>query len=141
MDREELQGVIGHEMTHIRSYDMRLTMLVTATMLSGIGSFSQMLFGTLTRGMAALLSREREYLADAAAVEFTRNPNGLIRASSESGGDRGAVETCFACRCSALLRRSLRHRGRKLCGIHRRAYVNPLAGRQIRRAARRGGRG
>lgn len=72
MDREELQGVLGHEMTHIRSYDMRLTMLVTATMLSGIGSFSQMLFGTLTRWMAALLSREREYLADAAAVEFTR---------------------------------------------------------------------
>ncbi len=56
MDREELQAVIGHEMAHIRSYDMRLTMLVTATMLGGVGSFSQMVFGTLTRGMAAVLS-------------------------------------------------------------------------------------
>jgi Zn-dependent protease with chaperone function len=55
-------------------------MLVTATMLGGVGSFSQMLFGTLTRGMALVLSREREFLADAAAVEFTRNPTGLIRA-------------------------------------------------------------
>jgi Zn-dependent protease with chaperone function len=80
MDREELQAVIGHEMAHIRSYDMRLTMLVTVAMLGGVGSFSQMLFGTLTRGMAAVLSREREFLADAAAVEFTRNPTGLIRA-------------------------------------------------------------
>ena len=80
MDREELQAVIGHEMAHIRSYDMRLTMLVTVTMLGNVGSFSQRLFGTLTRGMAAVLSREREFLADAAAVEFTRNPNGLIRA-------------------------------------------------------------
>jgi Zn-dependent protease with chaperone function len=55
-------------------------MLVTATMLGGVGSFSQMVFGTLTCGVAAVLSREREFLADAAAVEFTRNPTGLIRA-------------------------------------------------------------
>jgi heat shock protein HtpX len=80
MDREQLQAVIGHEMAHIRSYDMRLTMLVTVAMLGGVGSFSQMVFETFTRGMAAVLSREREFLADAAAVEFTRNPTGLIRA-------------------------------------------------------------
>jgi heat shock protein HtpX len=80
LDREELQGVIGHEMAHIRSYDMRLTTLVTAVRLRGIGSFSDLLFGTLTRGIGILLSREREYLADGAAVEFTRNPTALIRA-------------------------------------------------------------
>ena len=80
MDREELQSVIAHEMAHIRSYDMRLTMLVTATMLGNLGSFSQKLLAAFNRGTTALLSREREYLADAAAVEFTRNPNGMIRA-------------------------------------------------------------
>lgn len=80
MDREELQGVIAHEMAHIRSYDMRLTTLVTAAMIGNLGSLSRMLFGALTRGMAALLSREREYLADAGAVELTRNPSALIRA-------------------------------------------------------------
>jgi Zn-dependent protease with chaperone function len=77
---EELQSVIAHEMAHIRSYDIRLTMLVTATTLGNLGSLSQKLFAAIKRTTTALLSREREYLADAAAVEFTRNPAGMIRA-------------------------------------------------------------
>src|SRR5271168_1790753 len=80
MDREELQGVIAHEMAHIRSYDAWLATLVTATRLSRIGSFPASLYQTLTRGTGVLLSRESEYLADGAAVEFTRNPTALIRA-------------------------------------------------------------
>src|SRR5580692_8757721 len=80
MDREELQGVIAHEMAHIRSYDAWLATLVTATRLARIGSFPALLYQTLTRGTGVLLSRESEYLADGAAVEFTRNPKGLIRA-------------------------------------------------------------
>ena len=80
MDREELQGVIAHEMAHIRSYDAWLATLVTATRLSRVGSFPASLYQTLTRGTGVLLSRESEYLADGAAVEFTRNPAGLIRA-------------------------------------------------------------
>jgi heat shock protein HtpX len=80
MDREELQGVIAHEMAHIRSYDAWLATLVTATRLARIGSFPALLYQTLTRGTGVLLSRESEYLADGAAVEFTRNPTALIRA-------------------------------------------------------------
>ena len=80
MDREELQGVIAHEMAHIRSYDAWLATLVTATRLGRIGSFPASLYQTLTRGTGVLLSRESEYLADGAAVEFTRNPTALIRA-------------------------------------------------------------
>ena len=72
MDREELQGVIAHEMAHIRNCDIRLTTMVT-TMFRGFGVFS-------ARITSILLSREREYLADASAVEFTRNPKALIRA-------------------------------------------------------------
>jgi hypothetical protein len=72
MDREELQGVIGHEMAHIRNCDTRLTTMVTA-MFGGFGVFSG-------RFISILLSREREYLADASAVELTRNPKALIRA-------------------------------------------------------------
>lgn len=72
MDREELQGVIGHEMAHIRNCDTRLTTMVTA-MFGGFGVFSGRL-------ISIMLSREREYLADASAVEFTRNPTALIRA-------------------------------------------------------------
>ena len=72
MDREELQGVIAHETAHIRDYDTQLTTMVTA-MVRGLGVFSGRIASTL-------LSREREYLADASAVEFTRNPTALIRA-------------------------------------------------------------
>jgi heat shock protein HtpX len=80
MDREELQGVIGHEMAHIRSFDTRLTTLIATMRLSGIRSLTVLLFETLTNGIGILLSRERQYLADAAAVELTRNPAALIRA-------------------------------------------------------------
>jgi heat shock protein HtpX len=72
MDREELQGVIGHEIAHIRNCDTRLTTMVTA-MFGGFGVFSGRL-------ISRMLSRDREFLADASAVEFTRNPTALIRA-------------------------------------------------------------
>lgn len=96
MDREELQGVIGHEIAHIRNCDTQLTTMVTA-MFGGFGVF-RFLFraavppiwkedgtasgggGLLARAISIMLSREREYLADASAVEFTRNPTALIRA-------------------------------------------------------------
>src|SRR5580704_1542796 len=72
MDREELQGVIGHEIAHIRNCDTRLTTMVTA-MFGGFGGFSGRL-------ISRMLSRDREFLADASAVEFTHNPSALIRA-------------------------------------------------------------
>jgi hypothetical protein len=92
MDREELQGVIGNEMAHIRNCDIRLTTMVTA-MFGGFGVL-RFVFGAPTiwkkdslasggivsRIISIILSREREYLADASAVEFTRNPTALIRA-------------------------------------------------------------
>src|SRR5208282_3898155 len=92
MDREELQGVIGHEMAQIRNCDIRLTTMVTAM----FGGFGVLRFvsgvptiwkkdrlasgGMVSRIISIMLSREREYLADASAVEFTRNPTALIRA-------------------------------------------------------------
>jgi heat shock protein HtpX len=116
MDREELQGVIGHEMSHIADYDIR-TMMMIAVMVGGIAMLSDFAyrwmfwggFGDRGRGgnnrdnqMAALItvavivlaavapifsqllamavSRQREYLADASSVEFTRNPRALLRA-------------------------------------------------------------
>ncbi len=80
MDREELQGVIAHETAHIRDYDTQLTTMVTAMFGGGVLHF---IFGKreiLGSIISRMLSREREYLADASAVEFTRNPRALIRA-------------------------------------------------------------
>ena len=111
LDYYELEGVIAHEMSHIRNYDIRLSAVVSVmvgfiVMLSdmvsralfwGVGRdrdndnngngiimligliflILSPIFGTL---MQLALSRKREFLADATAVELTRNPEGLISA-------------------------------------------------------------
>ena len=110
MDREELEGVLGHELSHIKNYDTRLLLIVT-TLIGMAGLLASLAWRSafFTRGrgrdanqatlviMAAglllavvgflvgpiirlALSRRRESLADASSVELTRNPAGLIRA-------------------------------------------------------------
>ncbi len=107
MDREELQGVIGHEMAHIRNYDIR-TMMMIAVLIGGIALLADFVYyggvgsddhdneggnlllvaivilavlaPILSQLLAMAVSRQREYLADASSVEFTRNPRALTRA-------------------------------------------------------------
>jgi heat shock protein HtpX len=110
MDRDELQGVIAHEMAHVANRDT-LVSAVAATTAGAIAILSDfmarmMIFGggrdrrdgnsnpillvvslviMILAPMAAMLlrsaiSRKRESLADATAVSFTRNPAGLRRA-------------------------------------------------------------
>ena len=105
--RDELQGVIGHEFSHILNGDMRLNIrlmgaLFGLMMIGGIGKTIIRMSGasdsrrgsaflilavalvvlgylglTLGRIIQAAVSRDRERLADASSVQFTRNPNGL----------------------------------------------------------------
>jgi heat shock protein HtpX len=116
MDREELQGVLGHEMAHIRDYDIR-TMMMIAVLVGGVAMLADFFvrwsffggFGArrdrenndtgeagviiaivvfvlailaplFSQLIAMAVSRQREYLADASSVEFTRNPRALLRA-------------------------------------------------------------
>jgi heat shock protein HtpX len=107
LDRQELQGAIAHELAHIRGHDTRVTQMATV-MVGGFALLSDFVLyetaedsGTPIAGLrliaipvvilggigwlfskvvAIALSRQREYLADAASVEFTRNPQALIRA-------------------------------------------------------------
>ena len=124
LDREELQGVVAHEFSHILNGDMRLnirligvlfgimvigligrTLLrgsyhsggsvrasgrnrntggialigVGLTVLGGIGVF-------FARLIKAAVSRQREYLADASAVQFTRQSDGIANALKKIGG-------------------------------------------------------
>ena len=116
MDREELQGVLGHEMAHIRDYDIR-TMMMIAVLVGGVAMIADFVYrwswfggfgerddrdrddsgnaGALiavavfilaalapifSQLLAMAVSRQREYLADASSVEFTRNPRSLLRA-------------------------------------------------------------
>ena len=109
LDREETQGVVAHEMSHIRNEDILLMTLVSV-LLGGIailadfgqrgfysarsgrrvGQKSPLIFLPLIllialspligRLLAMAVSRQREYLADAGAAQYTRNPGGLARA-------------------------------------------------------------
>jgi heat shock protein HtpX len=123
LDREELQGVIAHEMSHIRNYDIRFETLVgiLVGMIALIADFflrwsfwggmgrrrgggnsggdqAQAIFMVVALVLAIVaplaayavqfaVSRRREYLADASAVELTRNPLGLARALDTIGAD------------------------------------------------------
>ncbi len=115
LDRDELQGVVAHEMAHIANLDTRYMTVVGVT-VGLIALVADMILRTLQWGslggsrrddekkssgagilvilliVVAILaplaakavqmavSRQREYLADATSVQFTRNPNGLISA-------------------------------------------------------------
>ncbi len=122
LTRDELQGVIGHEFSHILNGDMRLNLRIAAIIfgilvLGIIGrGVVWSLRGTRVRGkngggaIAAILaigvalvvigyvgyffgrliqaavSRQREFLADASSVQFTRNPAGITGALKKIGG-------------------------------------------------------
>ncbi|GAB4073774.1 zinc metalloprotease HtpX [Barrientosiimonas marina] len=121
LNREELSGVIAHELGHIRNYDIRLMTICIALVgvIVVIAQFgSHMLLFSGGRGdnqkrnpllmIVALVlvilaplaaqfvrlavSRNREYLADATSVELTRNPAGMISALKKISGDSNDVE-------------------------------------------------
>ena len=106
MNREELEGVLAHEMSHIKNFDVRLLLVVTMmigmaaliasafwnsigrTRLRGQGAIVVLAIGVVFTLIAFIvgplmqlaLSRQRESLADVSGVELTRNPTGLISA-------------------------------------------------------------
>ena len=130
LTRDELQGVVGHEFSHILNGDMRLNVRLIA-LLAGILMIGQIgLFLTRagfysagvrtrkdSRGQVALgvigvalviigyagvffgrliqaaVSRQREHLADASSVQFTRNPDGLGGALFKIGLEGSHLET------------------------------------------------
>lgn len=138
LTRDELQGVLAHEMGHIRNYDIRL-MLLLAVLIGVIVMLSDFFWRAMRTGsywggssrgssssssssskkdgagliiavliilafilsiLAPILaqiiqlavSRKREFMADASAVEFTRNPQGLIDALKKLSSDPKPLE-------------------------------------------------
>jgi len=126
LTRDELAGVMAHELAHVRHYDIRFSMLM-ATLVGLIvfacDAFLRMAFygGAMGRsrkgggGAAVILivialllaiiapllaklmqmaiSRQREYLADAGAVELTRYPEGLASALRKLAASREPLQT------------------------------------------------
>ncbi len=126
LNREELQGVIGHEYGHILNGDMRLNVQLIG-ILAGIvvvgeaglliirlgasaddAAYAIIPFGALIaaigyigvffgRMIKAAVSRQREFLADASSVQFTRNPDGLAGALEKiRRADGATVNNAFA---------------------------------------------
>lgn len=121
MDRDELQGVIAHEMAHVANRDT-LVSAVAATTAGAIAILSDMLMRMMWFGgrrdrdsnanpvtlvislvvmllapvaamlLKAAISRKRESLADATAVDFTRNPTGLRKALEILAHDSTVVQ-------------------------------------------------
>ena len=122
LDKYELEGVIAHELSHIKNYDILLSTVVSVfvglvviisdffsrwmfrskrdsdnnsastifALISIIFIILSPIFATL---MQLLISRKREYLADASAVEITRNPDGLIDALIKISSDHEPIES------------------------------------------------
>jgi len=120
LNRDELQGVVAHEFSHILNGDMRLNVRLiglifgimalsiigrvlmqtsgrrsssnrndsqAGVLVLGVGIFVLGLVGAFFgRLIMAAVSRQREYLADASAVQFTRNPDGIAGALKKIGG-------------------------------------------------------
>jgi heat shock protein HtpX len=151
LDREELQGVLAHELSHVRNYDIRFAMLVGVLVgmvalvadfflrftfwggmgrrrsSSGGGDQGQMIFMIVALVLAILaplaayavqfaISRRREYLADATAVQLTRNPLGLARALNDIATDP----------------RPLRSANRATAHLY---IANPLKGKKLKEQA------
>jgi heat shock protein HtpX len=142
LDREELQGVVAHELSHIRNLDIRVMTVVAALVgavallsdwarrgmmwgggsrrrNSGDGGGGSGVFGIaffviwlaaivlapfVGQMLAMMVSRRREFLADASGAELTRNPIGLAHALEKIEGaaaptaaiKRGSAHLCIA---------------------------------------------
>ena len=116
LDKQELEGVLGHELSHIANFDIRF-MTLTAVLIGMIAIISQLFLRSmwyggrneregkgnailmliaialailapiLTQLVQFAISRKREYAADASSVKFTRSPTGLIGALKKIKGE------------------------------------------------------
>ena len=139
LSREELQGVVAHEMAHIRNFDVKLMTLLAALigvmalisdgvfrtgrhgrlrvrsgssdrkgglglLLLAVWLISVLLAPLVSRVLALAVSRKREFLADATAAQFTRNPAALAdalrkiedTAQPTKAIHRGSAHLCIA---------------------------------------------
>ena len=141
----ELEGVIGHELSHVKNYDIRLSAVVSVMvgfviMLSDMftrslryrrrssnndkgGNIILILLGLVAIILAPIaakliqlaVSRRREYLADASSVGMTRNPDAMISALIKISSDESEMEQ--ASQSSSHMYISNPFRGKKMSAM------------------------
>ena len=122
LDFYELEGVIAHELSHIKNYDIMLSAVVTVmvgflvmlcdwlvriaffrgsdrnskdgrnSLITILGLVCLVLGPLFAQLMQLAFSRRREYLADATSVQFTSNPDGLISALQKLDSDNSEFD-------------------------------------------------
>jgi len=122
LNRTELEGVIAHELTHVKNYDIRLMSIVAvmvgivallgdwflrmsfygrgdrekksnaAAIIMILGLVFAILSPIIATMIKLAISRRREFMADAGSVAITRQPNGLIQALKKISNDHEPLE-------------------------------------------------
>jgi len=127
LNRSEIEGVVAHELSHVKNYDIRLMSIVTIlvgfvallsdwmirmTYFGGgrrrsrdnqeggqievilfiVGLVLAILSPIIAQLIQLAISRRREFLADASAVGFTKNPEGLAKALEKITADKEPLE-------------------------------------------------
>lgn len=133
LNRSELEAVIGHELSHIKNYDIRLMTIVSiligslsiliniayrssifkkdndsennqANTIIAILGFIMIIFAPIIAQLIQLaISRRREYYADASAVKLTRQPQALIDALTKISQDDSVFETASTATASLYI--------------------------------------
>jgi len=133
LNRTELEGVIAHELSHIKNYDILLMTIVSILIGSlsiiinmayrssffrrdndsednrsgniiAILGFILIIFAPLIAQLIQLaISRRREYFADASAIKLTRQPQGLINALTKISQDNIVFDTASTATASLYI--------------------------------------
>ncbi|MFH1443321.1 MAG: M48 family metalloprotease, partial [Candidatus Micrarchaeota archaeon] len=139
LNRQELEGVIAHEMSHIKNYDIRM-MMYAAVMVGAIAIMAHMMLRIgfmggrsnnkgkgggiiMVLGLVAMIiapivakmvqlaiSRKREYLADASGALLTRYPAGLAGALEKIQKDTSTMESVSEAVAPLFISNPLRNR-------------------------------
>ena len=147
LNKYELEGVIAHELSHIKNYDILLSTVVSVfvgfvvilsdwftrfafrggrdnddskgnaiiAIIAIIFLILSPIFATL---MQLAISRKREFLADASAVEITRNPDGLISALQKISGDPDVLEVANKSTAHMYISNPLKEKSSDLWSTH-----------------------
>lgn len=145
MNRQELEGVLAHEMSHIENFDIRFSTMVvvlvgtiallsdffwrdlryggrrsrdsSSGMFAVVGIVLAILAPIIAQLIQLAISRQREYLADMNGARLTRNPEGLASALTKLEADQEALAVANKATAHLYIVNPLHDWGGKLNGL------------------------